>query len=558
MRQSAQGDGIEVRLVAGTYVVLIGISVDPKRVEGLLGFTIERTDHSEGEKYHLYNNLLFDRNDNGRKADYSSETNPIQAFVWGDYAAKPDHTYTYEVTARYGTPARLQEGPGVAAPVTTENPDDGKHGVYFNRGVAASSAYERRFGDQSPAKVPNEEAYRWLSRGVEEALVGFIGRAVDDRYSLRASMYEFNFEPVLDAFRVAHEAGADVRIVYHKVGSKGAAVSNAKAISGARIKGLSTPRGTPPAKINISHNKFVVLLKDGKPIEVWTGSTNITEGGIYGHANVGHCVRDARIAARYLDYWQQLSQNPGDEIKGFDDPSPKFPSARPRAQLSTVFSPRSDLRSLEWYVRMADSAEQAVLLTAAFGLQPEIEPAFAGDRDYLRYLLLDTDNGEVKALRRDPDNVVTAGGYSGKGAYKAWIAQALRGLNGFVDYVHTKLMLIDPLGDDPIVITGSGNWSSESCEDNDENMLVIRGDKRVADIYLTEFMRLFNHYRLRGKAGTPEDKPAPGPEAPRASNRAKLHLEEDDSWARSFYAKDAGGKDTPEAKERKFFSGAAA
>jgi hypothetical protein len=556
MRESAQGDGIEVRLVAGTYVVLIGISVDPKRAKGLLGFTIERTDHTEGERYHLYNDLLFERNDSGRKADYSSAANPIQAFVWGDYSAKPGHTYTYEMTARYGTPARLKDGPAVAATVTTEDPDDGKHGVYFNRGVAASSAYERRFGERRPSKVPNEEAYRWLSRGLEEALVGFIGRAVDKRYSLRASMYEFKFGPVLDAFRVAHEAGADVEIVYDKVGST--AAGNAKAIADARIKGLTIPREVPPAKINISHNKFVVLLEDGEPVEVWTGSTNITEGGIFGHANVGHSVRDAGVAARYLDYWKQLAKNPGEEIKAFDDPSPKFPSGRPRARLTTVFSPRSDLRSLEWYVRLADSAEQAVLLTAAFGLQPEIAPVFAGDRDYLRYLLLDTDNGEVEALRRDPDNIVTAGGYKGKGEYKAWIAKALSGLNGFVDYVHTKLMLIDPLSDDPIVISGSGNWSSESCQDNDENMLVIRGDKRVADIYLTEFMRLFNHYRLRGKAETPEDKPAPGPEAPAASNKAKLHLAGNDSWARAFYAKDASGADTPEAKERKFFSGATA
>lgn len=327
MRESAQGDGIEIQLVAGTYVVLIGISVDPKRAKGLLGFTIERTDHSEGERYHLANNVLFERNDSGANADYSSEANPIQAFVWGDYTAKPDHTYSYEVTARYGTPARLKDGPGVAATVTTENPDDGTHGVYFNRGIAASSAYERRFGDKRPAQVPNEEAYHWLSRGVEEALVAFIGRAVDDRYSLRASVYEFNFAPVLDAFRVAHEAGADVEIVFHKVGGTGAATSNAKAIKDARIKGLSIARGGPPAKINISHNKFVVLLKDEKPIEVWTGSTNITEGGIFGHANVGHCVRDPAVAGRYLDYWQRLSKNPGEEIKAFDVPRRSSPAA---------------------------------------------------------------------------------------------------------------------------------------------------------------------------------------------------------------------------------------
>ena len=153
--------------------------------------------------------------------------------------------------------------------------------------------------------------------------------------------------------------------------------------------------------------------------------------------------------------------------------------------------------------------------------------------------------GEIEALRRDPDNIVSGG-------YKTWIAKALNRLNGYVDYVHTKLMIVDPLSDDPLVVTGSGNWSSESCEENDENMVVIRGDQRVADIYLTEFMRLFNHYRLRGKAKTPKSKPSPGPTATRSSNRRRIHLVPDSSWAEPFY-----DGDSPEAKERKMFSGIA-
>src|ERR1044072_3908454 len=56
---------------------------------------------------------------------------------------------------------------------------------------------------------------------------------------------------------------------------------------------------------------------------------------------------------------------------------------------------------------------------------------------------------------------------------------------------------MDPLGDDPIVVTGSANFSKASTNDNDENMLIIRGNPRVADIYFTEFNRLFNHYYFR-------------------------------------------------------------
>ena len=54
-----------------------------------------------------------------------------------------------------------------------------------------------------------------------------------------------------------------------------------------------------------------------------------------------------------------------------------------------------------------------------------------------------------------------------------------------------------PFSIDPIVVTGSANFSDASTNSNDENMLIIRGNRRVADIYFTEFNRLFNHYYLR-------------------------------------------------------------
>ena len=74
---------------------------------------------------------------------------------------------------------------------------------------------------------------------------------------------------------------------------------------------------------------------------------------------------------------------------------------------------------------------------------------------------------------------------------------ALIKLNLHVTYIHSKFLLMDPLGDDPIIVTGSANFSDASTKGNDENMLIIRGDQRVADIYFTEFQRLFNHYYFR-------------------------------------------------------------
>ena len=58
------------------------------------------------------------------------------------------------------------------------------------------------------------------------------------------------------------------------------------------------------------HNKFIILLHDQQPVSVWTGSTNFSEGGIFGHSNVGHEVRDSGVAARYLRYWELLKGDP--------------------------------------------------------------------------------------------------------------------------------------------------------------------------------------------------------------------------------------------------------
>lgn len=89
--------------------------------------------------------------------------------------------------------------------VRTEEP--GVHGVWFNRGVYASQAYAERFKNLHPRDVPNREAWRWLSRGLEEALLAFIGTADGDRGQLRAALYEFEYLPVLTAFRVAADTG---------------------------------------------------------------------------------------------------------------------------------------------------------------------------------------------------------------------------------------------------------------------------------------------------------------------------------------------------------------
>jgi phosphatidylserine/phosphatidylglycerophosphate/cardiolipin synthase-like enzyme len=582
MRTEKTNGSLTARAIAGTYVVLFGLSVQGPVAEDFLGFSIERLQHSSDKRAFLDNFVLFARNDQGAASDHSSEHNPFQGFVWGDYTAQPDHEYTYWVSSRYGTPEQLSIGDTVELSAVTERISAGEHSIFFNRGAAASQAYAIKFPELR-GKRPSGDAWGWLSRGLEEALLGFIGQADGPRWALRAAIYEFQYAPVLKAFGTAAQAGADVKIVWDAIdnsepakGKKPAkaaapATENAKAIADAGIQDLCVARRNSDY---IAHNKFIVLLRDGEARQVWTGSTNITEGGIYGHSNVGHLVRDAGIATHYLDYWNELATDPAvTDLRDWTVADAKAPDRTPEQlleqqdasprdhQITTVFSPRHGDKALQWYAKLMDEASSSVFLTAAFGVSKELQKIFAEHKPYLRYLMLDNRNGKIDTVARgieaDPDNEVVAGAYIGEGkgdgGWHQWVSEALMHLNKYVQFIHTKYMLIDPLGNDPIVITGSANFSVASTSENDENMLVIRGDTRVADIYLGEFMRLFSHFRLRGRVNASHDKLlATAGVAPQDAATDKKRLKEDSSWASAAYI-----ENSPEEKERLLFSGSA-
>lgn len=555
MRKKSTSGTLTVRAIAGTHVVVLGMSVEPQARKGLMGFSIERLDKETGEKRHLPNFLLFKENDKGTNPSHSSERNPIQAFQWCDYTAQPGRKYIFIVTARYGTPKSLRNGDAVILEVATEATDRGKHAIFFNRGPAGWQAYQREFGQRDPDQVPGRAGYRWLSRGLEEGLLAFLAQAEGKGWGLRGALYEFNYVPVLDALWGAKHRGVDVKVVVDPTSK------NLSAIEVSDIEGSCSPR----TKAKIPHNKFIVLLKDGEPVEVWTGSTNVTKGGIFGHSNVGHLVRDKKIAASYLAYWKQLVKDPERKplqtwtVSANEEPEQRLSEAGdgvlpPRNSVSTVFSPRRGVDALKWYAALMDQAKESVFLTSPFDISKQIQKVFENDKDYLRYLILDHENKRIapvaRSIEKDLDNELAVGSYFGEGNWNQWLKEHLTDFNRAVLFIHTKYLLIDALGDDPIVITGSANFSEPSVRENDENLLVIRGDTGVADVYVSEFMRLFTFFRLRMRTKTKKGQPAPNPgnAGPRPSK--KVHLAASDRWAAPHYK-----QGSTKEKERLLFSG---
>jgi len=251
----------------------------------------------------------------------------------------------------------------------------------------------------------------------------------------------------------------------------------------------------------IRHNKFIVLLDAGKPIAVWTGSTNISDGGIFGHSNVGHIVWDEDVAAKYLDYWQRLADNlTPTKLRAPNKVATPTPGGKPpKDSVTPLFSARDGKDSnetLQWYADRLAEAGELCCMTFAFNIDEAFQKVLGADNDVLRYVVKDDPLGEEESIGHDRDVIFASGAYLGEGALANFLRERSNPLNRN-RYIHNKFMLVDPLSDDPLVVTGSANFSKPSQRINDENMLVIRGDKRVADIYFGEFMRVFDHHYAR-------------------------------------------------------------
>ncbi|MBX7168725.1 MAG: hypothetical protein K1X74_20480 [Pirellulales bacterium] len=551
--------GFQVFAVSGINTTSFAITADSAAQKGLLGFAVQRA-FKQGKLefrpgFKVFRSVLPKPTPATR---VSTEDHPVQSFVWDDFTCQPESEYRYVFHPLKGTPGNLDRStPPIEIRIKTEPLfSKQQHDVFFNRGVASSQAYAVKFGNKKPKKLPakkRQEALDWLSRSLDEAILEFIKQAKRGD-SLLCCFYEFRYRPVAEALKAAIQRGVNVRII---VDAKDNGNKKKKIAPFPRNDNLKLIKAVdlPPScviqrtarKSAIQHNKFMVLLKGKKQTaaEVWTGSTNISEGGIFGQTNVGHWVRNPAVARKFKAYWDVLSKNPG-AVAGGDQATSRKLNAAFRKQVEAVspfpktvksiptgvtpvFSPRSTLQALTTYFKLADSADNLACITLAFGVSTELKAELVDNTpdSALVLMLLEKEDRPTKpkpGAKTKPKPFVKL--TAQQNIYQAF-GEFLRDplyrfaqetntkamkVNGHVAYIHSKFLLVDPLGDDPIVVTGSANFSAASTKENDENMLIIRGDCRTADIYFTEFNRLFNHYYFRAVhqklAGKPNAAPA--------------------------------------------------
>jgi phosphatidylserine/phosphatidylglycerophosphate/cardiolipin synthase-like enzyme len=571
MRATGGAGDFKAKAIAGTHTVLIALDCPEARRKGLMGFAFQRESvgaNSRGPKY-LRSQKVFksivpdpknahDPNDPSKPLAVYTDKFPVQSFLWGDYAASPGTHYRFLVQPMYGTPGALTTDPSDAIEfeITTEQEwgDGDTHGVWFNRGAIASQKFAEEFGNKPPQNIndPNDPTVKWLSRGLLEACLAYINETKPGD-ALRVAAYEFTYPPILNALKALIDRHIDVQIVYHDTtDAKERPNETAMETAGLPVDDQKITYRRSLTKI--PHNKFIVRLRGGTdPVEVWTGSTNFTPSGFLGQTNVGHRVADEETAKNYLAFWELVKTDPklDDARAGTAELTPDPLEVIAEKSIARLFSPRKRASMLGWYGRRMLNAANSVWFTAAFGIAKVLIDPIAEKRDQMRFVLLEkpVPDAQRKALTADFNRVILSYGVplgqiyrmkNGKPTARMPIKEfeldkwffeeeLYRPNNdGFVFFVHTKFLLIDPLSNDPLVCSGSANFSSGSLLQNDENMLLVRGNTRIADIYMTEFDRIFRHFYFRDIANELA--------AAKTSDDAKsIFLDETDEWSANYF-----------------------
>jgi hypothetical protein len=530
--------------LVGTYSVIIGWNMDnPALRNGLHGFAIRRTELDPNTNEILRLKWLggykrFAETDEGQSGDVSSLEAPFQRFRWNDYSLKASRVYIYEVFPMRGTPTKLiREETPLRFEVCPSPEDMDNLGIYVNRGVTAAAAYLSRFKNQSPKEI-GLPAYRWLSRGLKESLLEFI-HATKSGEALHIAIYEFFDHEVAQAFKDAVDRNVKVTIVHDAKPGKRSTKESTAVLHEFGLTNYSIKRTT----VNISHNKIVIRLVNNKPKVVWTGSANFSENAFNFQSNTALIIRDKNTVKHYEDFFQGMLTNPSKKDSKINNLAimDKANSIDNRFAEKTFFSPIKKKDILETSCELINSAKSIVMISAPFGLDKTMLQALHDNDDrIIEYGLVNsTAKKKIDKLHRKntrfftPKRLKT---YMGK----SWDAKAFG-----AHKIHAKTIVVDPWSDNPKVFIGSANFSKASCSDNDENALLIVGNKRLASIIATEFMRMYDHYKSRyyidgfntkNKKIKKENKQRKldGLE-PLPLNKMDIHLKSDEKWSKTTF-----------------------
>ncbi|NKJ50649.1 phospholipase [Burkholderia sp. SG-MS1] len=586
---------IEIRAYLSPTLVLLAFNWDEGKTRAdFLGFAIKREPgfwsadgKTRAPESWLPNRLTFDGPVQAGQPDAPSNAAPIQKFMWWDARideADRGQTFTYTAYPVVGStkaPDLLDAQQAQTKITLPQHIEDGI-GTWFNRAVVSSQAFSRKVKAMGldPAQAPPAakalELRRWLANDLESSFAAvFDGatRAVSAVYHLTDTLWVI---PALKKFAQAQAPHATA-VVYDA--HTGAATRSHPATPSPNQPAVDELGGIvdfhPRKATNIMHDKFIVTdapnaksADKGKPTRLLTGSANFTTEGLTEQANLLHVLDSPELAQLYSDRAAAISSDPtlaatAQLSHGWSD-TVKVGSASVRASFSP--EPAAQRTQIDTIVEAIGKAEHSVLFCLFSPTDAPLRDACfaAGDKGLMMFGLVNAisahaattaeekeENGEqlnateltsIALYHRNQHNRdVVDGEYFSTATVPEGFDVEMQLFPGEKRppyppvIIHHKFLVIDAEGENPIVYTGSANMSNNSEHKNDENLLEIR-DRRVAAIYLAEFLRLYEHYRARALAIKAAVKKTP---------KVTLALEPDRHWADKYYV-----DGSPESKAR--------
>lgn len=320
---------------------------------------------------------------------------------------------------------------------------------------ASGPWWEVYFTDPSNINNPDD----WQG-SIEGRLIEKINAA---QTSIHIVSFEFDLTPVAEALIAAKQRGVDVRwVTDDEHGLEADEEPGHGQFEMLQDAGVEVRSDTRSA---LMHNKFWIF--DGQI--VWTGSTNITENGIFKQDNNAIAIQSPELAAIYEAEFQEMWDG--------------------------QFGPRSPSQIEQQSVMVNGSPIQVIFTSEDPAIEQSIIPVVNSATRSIRFLAFSfTDYPLANAMiQRAQNGVDVAGVFEKVGSdtdsaelKTLYCASVPVRRDGNGSFMHNKVIVVD----ERYVITGSLNFSTNAEESNDENVIII-DNPDIAKLYMQDFQRVW-------------------------------------------------------------------
>ena len=532
----------------GDHTCLVWLPANAQAIPDCRGFAIHRTrkQAAGGPSQDTYIHGFVGFSDGEQLDPNALWKRPVQRYMWWDYLVDPGDEVQYSIIPVVGPDKdhlRLSQADASAQtpPMTITGQASAHISAYFNKGIVSAQWVTRALASVGTgAKLDTLIAQSGNS--LRNALSGLLRRQLLDMLNdvkkndgeIYAALYELN-DPELIPALVALGQKCHLILANGAFNSKKPDENSAVR---AQLRGKVDLHDRLVGSGHFAHNKFIVACDSaGKPQRVLSGSTNWTKTGLCTQANNGIIVDDPDLGAHFIDQWNLLKAAGNAYPASLMQANATSKSFNvDGGSITQWFAPTDKGEDLDYARKLINGAQDGILFLffnpGAF--EPDDEPERwtllqnilarhqQGSPNYDADLYIHgvvnqeipglTTEGPEKPSKRaavDPANPSPVKLFDGgktapipvsyesmvpkaiKDAFHNWVSEVM---NQGV-HVHSKVIVIDPFGKNPVVITGSHNLGYKASTKNDDNMMIVEDNAPLAASYAANIIAIYQTYR---------------------------------------------------------------